>query len=96
MTRKGRYWIVFWLLLFLGAAFIVAGRQNTALATAARLERLRERRLTLETRRAELEQRIREASSLAVLVPKVERTLGLRPAESRHYTILRLPAAEAR
>ena len=90
MTLKGRHWTVFWLLLFLGVAFVVVGRQNAALATARQLEALRRSRVTLEARRLELEQDIREQSSRGVLGPRVERSLGLRPSESSDWTMLNL------
>lgn len=93
MTLKGRYWTLLWLTLFLGVAFVVVGRQNAALSTARHLEGVRERRLTLDQQRAELEQRIFQAASLAVLAPRAERELGLQRAGDQHTTILRLQPA---
>jgi len=95
MTLKGRYWTLLWLLLFLGAAVTVSGRQREALATAQRLDRLREERRTLEARAADLENRIRTATARGVLDVKVERTLGLRHPTSRNSAILTLPAPPA-
>lgn len=90
MTLKGRYWTLFWLLLFLGVAFVVVGRQNTSLTTAARLARLRDDRLALESRRAALEARIRQAESIEILGPRAERDLGL-VLDGRNYELLRVP-----
>lgn len=92
MTLKGRYWTLLWLLLFLGAAVTVSGRQREALATARRLDRLREERRSLEAQAADLEQRIRTATARGVLDVKVERTLGLTLPTSRNSATLTLPA----
>jgi hypothetical protein len=72
---RGRHWVIAWLLVFLGGALIVVGRQTTAFRTARRLRELREERSNLEARRAELERRIRVASSRAVLVPLAKRAV---------------------
>ena len=61
----------------------ITTRQTAGFRTARRLRDLREERLALEARRADLERRIRVASSRQVLVPIVERALGLHePADS--------------
>lgn len=91
MTLKGRHWTILWLLLFLGVAFVVVGRQNVALSTARELNRLRDDRRTLESRRASLEARIREAESVQVLGPKAERDLGL-VLDSPDWELLRVQA----
>ncbi|MEO8449010.1 MAG: hypothetical protein ABI647_04410 [Gemmatimonadota bacterium] len=81
---KGRYWILFWLLLFLGAAGALVARQGAALRVAGELRTLEADRQALEARRAELDQRIRSATSLPVLGPKVQRSLGLgNPTDSQ-------------
>src|SRR3954463_5728236 len=83
MRLKGRHWMILWLLIFLGGALAVVSRQTAAFRTARRLHDLREERSSLEARRAELERRIRVASSRQVLVPVAERGLGLhQPADS--------------
>jgi cell division protein FtsB len=83
MQLKGRHWMLLWLLIFLGGAVAVVTRQTAALQTARRLDELREERRSLEARRAELERRIRLASSRQVLVPMAKRTFGLHePADS--------------
>ena len=83
MQLKGRHWMLLWLFIFLGGAVAVVTRQTAALQTARRLEDLREERRSLEARRAELERRIRLASSRQILVPMAKRTFGLHePADS--------------
>lgn len=87
---KGRHWVLLWLLIFLGGALVVVGRQTKAFHTARRLRDLRDERGNLEARRADLERRIRVASSREVLVPIARRTLGLHePADSEFvlYTV---------
>lgn len=83
MRLKGRHWVLLWLLIFLGGALVVVGRQTAAFRSARRLRDLREERSLLEARRADLERRIRIASSRPVLVPIAERRLQLHePADS--------------
>lgn len=83
LRLKGRHWVLLWLLVFLAGALVVVARQTTALRTARRLYQVREERASLEARRAELERRIRLASSRQVLVPIAKRTFGLHePADS--------------
>ena len=80
---KGRHWVLLWLLLFLGGALIVVGRQTAAFRTARRLRELREERSSLEARRGDAERRIRNGSSRQVLVPVARRSRGLHePADS--------------
>jgi cell division protein FtsL len=95
MKVRGRIWLGLWLLLFLAVAIAIVARQRAALDTAADLNRLRERRLTLEAKQAEFEGRIREASSRKVLVPKAESRLGLRLPSDGRNTNLTLPAVSA-
>jgi hypothetical protein len=54
---------------------------------------LREERLTLEARRADLERRIRLASSRQVLVPMVQRELGLHEPADSEFVLFVLPPA---
>ena len=98
MRLKGRHWLLLWLLVFLGGALIVVARQTAAFRTARRLHDLREERSSLEARRAELERRIRVASSRQVLVPVVKRALGLHePADSEFVLfVVPPPPGEAR
>lgn len=82
MALKGRHWIALWLLLVLGTLWAVVARQTAALRAARELTALRAGRATLNGRRADLDRRIRAASSRAVLEPRARR-LGLRaPADS--------------
>lgn len=97
MTLKGRYWTLAWLLVFLGTALAVSGRQRVALQTAAELDARRTERRNLEARAADLEQRIRTATARGVLDVKVERALGLQLPDSRNSaTVTRRGAAPGR
>jgi hypothetical protein len=92
MRLKGRHWMILWLLIFLGGALAVVARQTAALRTARRLHDLREERGSLEARRAELERRIRIASSRQVLVPVAERFLGLHEPADSEFVLFVVPA----
>ena len=87
MTLKGRHWLAFWALLFLGVAAAVITRQRAAILTARRLAELRERRTALEASRAELVRRIGNATSREVLVPRMERAGLHLPADSENIRI---------
>jgi hypothetical protein len=90
---KGRYWIIFWLALFLGTASLVVARQKAALDVATDLRKLREDRVALEARRADLERRIRVGSSIGVILPKVSQSAGLgMPADSQYTRLGVSPA----
>ena len=69
---------MFWLMLFLHVTTVIIARQSDAYRTARQLEALRNERSVLEAEHAELTRRVREASSRKILVPRVERALGLR------------------
>jgi hypothetical protein len=95
---KGRHWVLLWLLIFLGGALIVVARQTVAFRTARHLHDLREERSNLEARRADLERRIRVASSRQVLVPIAQRALGLHEPADSEFVLFAVPtpaAAEA-
>lgn len=92
---KGRHWVLLWLLVFLGGALLVVFRQTEALGTARRLRDLREDRSNLEARRAELERRIRVASSREVLVPVAKRTLGLHEPADSEFVLFPVPPEPA-
>lgn len=92
---KGRHWVLLWLLLFLGGAVAVVTRQTAALRTARRLHDLREERSSLEARRADLERRIRVASSRQVLVPMAKRTFGLHEPADSEFVLFPVPALPA-
>jgi len=89
---KGRHWVVLWLLVFLGGALVVVARQTSAFGTARRLRELREERSNLEARRADLERRIRVASSRQVLVPIARRALGLHEPADSQFVLFAVPA----
>jgi len=83
--------MILWLLLFLGGALAVVARQTAALRTARRLHDPREERSNLEARRADLERRIRLASSRQVLVPVAERSLGLHEPADSEFVLFVVP-----
>ncbi|HJS48035.1 MAG TPA: hypothetical protein VJ773_08635 [Gemmatimonadales bacterium] len=88
MRLRGRHWVLLWLLLFLVVALAVAARQSAAIALAREMRELRTERHTLEAKRADLERRIREASSRRVLGERAER-LGLHyPGEREQQTLV--------
>jgi hypothetical protein len=93
MPLKGRHWMVLWLLIFLGGALAIVARQTAAFRLARRLHDLREERSGLEARRADLERRIRVASSRQVLVPLAERELGLHEPADSELVLFVVPAA---
>jgi cell division protein FtsB len=88
---KGRHWVLLWLLIFLGGALIVVARQTVAFRTARHLHDLREERSNLEARRADLERRIRVASSRQVLVPIAQRALGLHEPADSEFVLFAVP-----
>jgi hypothetical protein len=90
MRLKGRHWLMLWLVVFVCVLLAIAARQGAGFRTARRLSELREERTALEARRAELERRIRVASSRQVLVPLAERTLGLHQPSDSELTLLPL------
>ena len=92
---KGRHWVLLWLLIFMGGAVAVVTRQTAGLRTARRLHDLREERVSLEARRAELERRIRVASSRQVLVPMAKRTFGLHEPADSEFVLFAVPALPA-
>jgi cell division protein FtsB len=88
---RGRHWVLLWLLIFLGGALMVVARQTSAFHTARRLRDLREERSNLEARRADLERRIRAASSRQVLVPIARRALGLHEPADSEFVLFAVP-----
>ena len=97
MRLKGRHWLMLWLVIFLGVLVAITTRQTEGFRTARRLRELREERMALEARRGDLERRIREGSSRQVLVPIVQRALGLHePADSEFVLFAIPPAGPAR
>ncbi|HET6579936.1 MAG TPA: hypothetical protein VFG66_16565 [Gemmatimonadales bacterium] len=82
-----------WLVLLLCVLGAITARQTAGFRTARRLRELREERMALEARRAELERRIRVGSSRQVLVPIVERALGLHEPADSELVLFALPPA---
>jgi hypothetical protein len=93
MRLKGRHWLMLWLLVFLSVLVAITTRQAAGFRTARRLHDLREERLTLEARRADLERRVRAGSSRQVLVPIVQRALGLHEPADSEFVLFTLPPA---
>ncbi len=92
---RGRFWVVLWLLFVLPTLAWVIARQTSALVAAAELNELRDQRSAMEASRAELLQRVREAESRGVLVPRAE-ALGLRMAADSEIVILEVPLRDGR
>jgi hypothetical protein len=93
MRLKGRHWLMLWLVGFVCVLLAIATRQRSGLLAARRLGELREERMSLDARRAELERQIRVASSRQVLVPLAETTLDLHQPSDSEFSILPLPTA---
>jgi hypothetical protein len=81
MKLRGRHWLGFWLVLFLGTAAAVVTRQRAALLTARRLGTLRDSTTNLDATKSDLLRQINSATSRAVLVPKMERAGFHQPSE---------------
>ena len=88
MRLKGRHRLMIWLVVFVCVLLAIATRQSAGFRAARRLGDLREERMELEARRAELERQIRVASSRQVLVPLAERMLGLHEPSDSEFTLL--------
>ncbi len=95
MRLKGRHYLMLWLLLFLVVAAGIVARQNSAIATARRLAELRTERTNLEARRADLEGRIREASSRRALAP-LAASLGLHEPSDSEVSLVRVTEGNRR
>jgi hypothetical protein len=95
MRLKGRHWLMLWLLLVLVVLVAITTRQTEGFRTARRLRDLREERMALEARRGDLERRIRLASSRQVLVPIVERALGLHEPADSEFVLFAVPPTGA-
>ena len=90
MQVKGRHWVLLWLALFLAVAGAVIARTSASYKISGELTRLREERTLLQARRAELERRIRAASSRQTLSDRANRA-GLRQPEDSEYVLFRWP-----
>jgi hypothetical protein len=96
MALKGRHWAAVWLLAFLAVAWIVIARQTSAIRAARALVTLRKEHANLAGHSAELERRIRAATSRAVLVRRARGTLGLRLPADTEIILLPAPNGEPR
>jgi hypothetical protein len=80
-----------WLALFLFVATVVQLRQTASIRMARRVAALRQERANLEARQADIEQRIRQASSRAVLGRKAQVDLKLHFPKDSEQAPLPLP-----
>jgi hypothetical protein len=85
---------VLWLLLFLGTASLIVARQGAALRTSRQLLTLQDSARQLEAARANLIGRIQHATSLEVLVPKMERA-GMHQPSDTEQSFVRLDTVGA-
>lgn len=93
MPFRGRHWVIFWLLLFLGVAAIVLARQTSAIQSAGRLATLREERAALEAQRAAVQREIRLSLSRQSLGRHAESSLGLHQPADSEYVLFAVPRA---
>jgi len=93
MRLKGRHWLMLWLIIFLGVLVAITTRQTAGFQTARRVRELREQRMALEAQRGDLERRIRAGSSRQVLVPIVQRALGLHEPADSEFVLFAVPRA---
>jgi hypothetical protein len=93
MRLKGRHWLMLWLIIFLGVLVAITTRQTAGFSTGRRVRELREQRLALEAQRGDLERRIRAGSSRQVLVPIVQRALGLHEPADSEFVLFSVPPA---
>jgi cell division protein FtsB len=96
MALKGRHWVAVWLLAFLAVAWIVIARQTSAIRAARDLAALREEYGNLAGHGADLERRIRAATSRAVLQRRARGRLGLRLPTDTEIILLPVPSGEQR
>ena len=96
MRLKGRHWLLLWLGLFLAVATVVIARQSAGYRLARELGNLRTERASLEARRAELERRIRGASSRQVLGSRAFRALGLHDPADSELVLFPIPKGQPR
>ena len=95
MRLKGRIWIAIWLVFTLAVLAWVVNRDTFGFMTASELRNLRNERSVLQSDKAELMRRIREAESRAILIPRAER-MGLRLPADSEIVILQATTRERR
>lgn len=88
MKLRGRHMFFFWLLAVCTALWLVIWRQTASFRLARALDETRSQRTMLQGRTADLQRRIRAASSRDELIPRAGR-LGLR--EAKDSEIFRIP-----
>jgi hypothetical protein len=88
MKFRGRHMFFFWLLAVCTALWLVIWRQTASFRLARALDETRSQRTMLQGRTADLQRRIRAASSRDELIPRAAR-LGLR--EAKDSEIFRIP-----
>src|SRR2546426_1492598 len=92
MALKGRHCLGLWPLAALAALSLVIWRQTDGLRAARALAEARERHASLEGTRSELQRRIRDAESRAVLIPRAQQRLGLRQPADTEIILLPVPS----
>lgn len=95
MRLKGRIWIAIWLVFTLAVLAWVVNRDTFGFMTASELRNLRNERSVLQSDKADLMRRIREAESRAVLIQRAER-MGLRLPADSEIVILQATTRERR
>jgi hypothetical protein len=88
MKLRGRHMFFFWLLAVCTALWLVIWRQTASFRLERALDETRSQRTMLQGRTADLQRRIRAASSRDDLIPRAAR-LGLR--EAKDSEIFRIP-----
>ena len=91
MALKGRHWAAVWLLAFLAVAWIVIARQTAAIRAARELAALHEEQANLAGHGADLERRIRAATSRRILLRRARGHLGLRLPADTEIILLPVP-----
>jgi hypothetical protein len=92
MNPRGRHWIAFWLVFFLGVMATVVERQTSAFVANEELSALQEQRRSLESSKNSSLRRIQEARSRLQLTRRA-RTMDLRPAADSEVVDIRVPGA---
>lgn len=85
--------MLLWLLVFLAVAAVVTARQSRAYALAKQLSEVTTRRDALEAAAAQLQRRIQQASSRAVLGRRAE-AMGFHVATGAEMELFPLPTAK--
>ena len=91
VARRGRGWVALGLLGFVLIAAGVIWRRTAGIAQSRELRALEQRRMQLESERAQLASDVRELSSRSVLAPVVERRLGMHVPNDSQVVILQRP-----